>query len=175
MKPDFDKNIVLIGMPGAGKSTIGVILAKMLGFTFTDTDIVIQNKTKKLLSEIIEEKGPDGFLKIENDILSGIKSKKSIIATGGSAVFGADAMKNLKSNGIFVYLYLPYEKIAARLSDIKNRGVVFKSGETLYDIYTERKPLYEKYADIIIDETGLGIEETIGETIKKIGKYCDLK
>ena len=160
-------------MPGAGKSTVGVILAKMLGFTFTDTDIVIQDKTKKLLSEIIKEKGPEGFLNAENEILSGITLKNSVIATGGSAVFGADAMKNLKENGIFVYLYLPYEKIADRLSDIKNRGVVFKEGESLYDIYNERKPLYEKYADITIDETGLGIEETIRETIKKIGEYSN--
>ncbi len=173
MKFEINKNIVLIGMPGAGKSTVGVILAKMLGFTFTDTDIVIQDKTKKLLSEIIKEKGPEGFLNVENEILSGITLKNSVIATGGSAVFGADAMKNLKENGIFVYLYLPYEKIADRLSDIKNRGVVFKEGESLYDIYNERKPLYEKYADITIDETGLGIEETIRETIKKIGEYSN--
>lgn len=173
MKFEINKNIVLIGMPGAGKSTVGVILAKMLGFTFTDTDIVIQDKTKKLLSEIIKEKGPEGFLNAENEILSGITLKNSVIATGGSAVFGADAMKNLKENGIFVYLYLPYEKIADRLSDIKNRGVVFKEGESLYDIYNERKPLYEKYADITIDETGLGIEETIRETIKKIGEYSN--
>lgn len=154
-------NIVLIGMPGVGKSTVGVILAKVLGYQFVDSDLVIQEKQGRLLREIIEEVGTEGFIEVENRINSQIKTEYSVIATGGSAVYGKEAMKHFKEIGIVIYLKLPYDVLKRRLSDIKDRGVVLKEGQTLRDLYEERVPLYEKYADFIIDEYQLDAEQTI--------------
>ena len=167
----MDKNIVLIGMPGVGKSTIGVILAKMLGYRFVDTDIVIQEEEKKLLKEIISEKGTEGFIETENRILTGLKAERSVIATGGSAVYGADAMKNLSGGGIVIYLKLDYSKLRYRLGNIKNRGVVIREGQSLSGLYKERAPLYEKYADIIIDENGCNVEKTIIKILDALDEY----
>ncbi len=158
MKKD---NIVLIGMPGVGKSTIGVVLAKVLGYQFVDADLVIQEKEGKLLCEIIEEVGADGFIEVENRINSQIKAHHAIIATGGSVVYGREAMEHLRQIGTVIYLKLPYEELNRRLCDIKGRGVVLKDGQTLRDLYEERVPLYEKYADITVDEHQLTVEETI--------------
>ena len=158
MKKD---NIVLIGMPGVGKSTVGVILAKVLGYQFVDADLLIQEEEGKLLHEIIAEVGTDGFIEVENRVNSSICVRHSIIATGGSVVYGREAMKHLKEIGTVVYLKLPYEVLNRRLSDIKGRGVVLKEGQTLKDLYEERVPLYEKYADITVDEYGLNVEQTI--------------
>ncbi len=154
-------NIVLIGMPGVGKSTIGVVLAKVLGYQFVDADLVIQERTGKLLREIIEESGTDGFIAVENRINSQIEAEHAIIATGGSVVYGAEAMRHLKENGTVLYLKLPYEELERRLSDIRGRGVVLREGQTLRDLYEERVPLYEKYADITVDENQLNVEQTI--------------
>lgn len=154
-------NIVLIGMPGVGKSTIGVVLAKMLGYQFVDADLVIQEKEGKLLCEIIEEAGAEGFIEVENRINSQIEAEHAIIATGGSVVYGAEAMAHLKETGTVLYLKLPYEELNRRLRDIKGRGVVLKEGQTLRDLYEERVPLYEKYADITVDEYQLNVEQTI--------------
>ena len=154
-------NIVLIGMPGVGKSTIGVVLAKVLGYQFVDTDLVIQERTGKLLREIIEESGTDGFIEVENRINSQIEAEHAIIATGGSVVYGAEAMRHLKENGTVLYLKLPYEELERRLSDIRGRGVVLREGQTLRDLYEERVPLYEKYADMTVDENQLNVEQTI--------------
>ena len=154
-------NIVLIGMPASGKSTVGVILAKVLGMDFIDCDLVIQKETGRLLSDIIDFDGVEAFMQTENRILSRISAENSVIATGGSAVYGTDAMANLKGNGITVYLHVSFEAICQRLHDIHQRGVVIKPGQTLRDIYDERIILYEKYADLIIDETGKGIEEVV--------------
>ena len=154
-------NIVLIGMPGVGKSTIGVVLAKVLGYQFVDADLVIQERTGKLLREIIEESGTDGFIEVENRINSQIEAEHAIIATGGSAVYGAEAMRHLKENGTVLYLKLPYEELERRLSDIRGRGVVLREGQTLRDLYEERVPLYEKYADMTVDENQLNVEQTI--------------
>ena len=154
-------NIVLIGMPGVGKSTIGVILAKVLGYQFVDSDLVIQKEEGKLLKEIIAEVGPEGFIEVENRVNAGLQVENSIIATGGSVVYGKEAMEHLKEIGTVVYLSLPYEEINKRLSDIKGRGVVLRNGQTLKDLYEERTVLYEKYADVRIDETGLNVEATI--------------
>ncbi len=158
MKKD---NIVLIGMPGVGKSTIGVVLAKVLGYQFVDADLVIQEKEGKLLCEIIEEVGADGFLEVENRINSQIEAHHAIIATGGSVVYGREAMEHLRQIGTVIYLKLPYEELNRRLRDIKGRGVVLRDGQTLRDLYEERVPLYEKYADITVDEHQLTVEETI--------------
>ena len=158
-------NIVLIGMPGVGKSTIGVVLAKMLGYDFIDADLVIQEKEKKLLREIIAEVGAEGFIEVENRV-SSIEAEHAIIATGGSVVYGAEAMAHLKEIGTVLYLKLPYEELQRRLRDIKGRGVVLKDGQTLKDLYEERVPLYEKYADLTVDEERCSIEQTIDKILK---------
>lgn len=154
-------NIVLIGMPGVGKSTIGVILAKVLGYQFIDADLVIQKEEGKLLKDIIAKVGPEGFIEVENRINASIEAEKSVIATGGSVIYGKEAMEHLGEIGTIIYLSLPFEELEKRLNDIKGRGVVLEDGQTLKDLYYERTPLYEKYADIIIDETNRNVEETI--------------
>ncbi len=161
-------NIVLIGMPGVGKSTVGVILAKVLGFQFLDADLLIQKQEGKLLREIIEEVGTDGFIQVENRVNASIECEKSIIATGGSVVYGKEAMEHLKEIGIVIYLEVPFQILEKRLSDIKGRGVVLKDGQTLYDLYMERTPLYEKYADVRISEEGLNVEETVELLVNKL-------
>ena len=163
-------NIILIGMPGVGKSTIGVILAKILGYHFIDSDLIIQHQEKRLLKEIIEQDGIDGFLSIENNVNATLEATNSIIATGGSAVYGKDAMAHFQQTGRIIYLRLDFEQLKKRLGNIKNRGVVVREGQTLYDLYKERTPLYEKYADIIIDEDGKDPEETIAAIIEALTK-----
>lgn len=147
----FESNITLIGMPGAGKSTIGIVLAKMLCKTFIDADLVIQHNQGKRLHKIIEEIGNAKFLKLENDTLANLKVHNAIISTGGSAIFGKEAMAHLKKTSTVVYLKAPYEVIEKRLGNLKKRGVVFDEGQTLRDVYDIRTPLYEKYADIVVD------------------------
>lgn len=162
------KNVVLIGMPGAGKSTIGVILAKVLGKDFVDADLVIQKEEGKLLSQIIEEKGPDGFLEAEERVNAGLNPGNAVIATGGSVVYGPKAMEHLREIGTVVYLRLSYEAVSSRLRDIKGRGVVLREGQTLYDLYEERTLLYEKYAHITVEEDGLAVEETLEKTLQAL-------
>ena len=164
------KNIVLIGMPGVGKSTVGVILAKMIGYHFVDTDILIQEQENRLLCDIIESDGVEGFLKIENKINSNINITDSVIATGGSVIYGKEAMEHLGEIGTIIYLKLPYNILDERLENIKGIGVVLKDGQGLHDIYEERIPLYEKYADIVIDEEGLSVEETIEKILEVLNK-----
>jgi shikimate kinase len=161
-------NLVLIGMPGVGKSTVGVVLAKVLGYQFIDSDIVIQEKETRLLREIIEKEGVDGFIAIENRVNASLEADKSIIATGGSVVYGNEAMAHLKSIGTILYLKLSYNQLEKRLGDIKGRGVVLRDGQTLQDLYDERTSLYEKYADIVVDEENLTVEETIEKIIEAI-------
>ena len=160
------KNVVLIGMPAVGKSTIGVLLAKSLLLSFTDTDLLIQEKYKKSLCDIIKDNGTKAFLNIEEDIILNADFKNSVIATGGSAVFGERAMNQLKENGVIVYLSLPIDEIKKRIGDIKSRGVVLTNGNTVDDIFKERKPLYEKYADIKIDCDNLTAEECVEKIIQ---------
>lgn len=162
------KNIVLVGMPAVGKSTIGVLLAKSLLLSFTDTDLLIQEKYKKSLCDIIKDNGTKAFLDIEENIILEAEFKNSVIATGGSAVFGEKAMKKLKENGVVIYLSLPMEKIKKRIVDIKSRGVVLTNGTTVDDIFAERKPLYEKYADIKIDCDNLTAEECVEKIIANL-------
>lgn len=150
-------------MPGAGKSTIGVVLAKKLGYEFIDSDIVIQNKYKKILQELINEHGIDGFEKIENDVNKNLNTKNSVIATGGSAIYGKEAMEHFDSIGTVIYLNLPYEEIEQRLGNLEERGVTIKKGQTLKDLYNERTPLYKKYANVIIDCQGKTIREIVEE------------
>lgn len=144
-------NIVLIGMPGAGKSTVGVVLAKKLGYRFVDSDLVIQEQYGKLLHELIQEHGVEGFWKLENDVNASLNQRRSVIATGGSVIYGSEAMEHLREIGTVVYLRLPYEEVVERLGDLNARGVTLMKGQTLRDLYEERIPLYEKYAHRVID------------------------
>ena len=167
MKSNKD-NIVLIGMPGVGKSTVGVILAKVLGYQFVHADLVIQQQEGKLLCEIIEEVGTEGFIEVENRINASLNVTNSIIATGGSVVYGKEAMEHLQSIGRVVYLKVSYETLEKRLADIKGRGVVLKEGQDLKALFEERSPLYEKYADIEISEGTLGVEQTVEKIIENL-------
>lgn len=156
------ENIVLIGMPACGKSTAGVLAAKSLGYGFIDCDLVIQTQEKKLLSEIIAEKGAEGFIEIENRVNASLWADHCVIATGGSVVYGTEAMMHLSEIGKIIYLKLSYEKIKDRLGDfIVSRGVVIRKGNTLKELYEERIPLYEKYANTIVDCEDKNIEETV--------------
>ena len=165
----YKENIVLIGMPGAGKSTVGVVLAKRLGRRFVDSDLVIQDKYGKLLYELIEEHGIEGFWQIENDVNASLGLEGSVIATGGSAVYGAEAMEYLRSTGKVVYLSLPYEEVAERLGDLNARGVTLKDGQTLQDLYAERVPLYDKYAHLTIACSGKMLREIVAEIVAVCG------
>lgn len=157
------KNIVLIGMPGAGKSTVGVVLAKNLGMSFMDSDLVIQEQEKRKLHELIEEFGTEGFLQIEERVNSTLVIENTILATGGSAVYSDKAMTYLGQAGTICYLKLSYEGIAERLGDLAKRGVVLKEGQTLKDLYDERTPLYEKYAALTIDCENKNIRQIVEE------------
>lgn len=157
------KNIVLIGMPGAGKSTVGVVLAKRMGMSFMDSDLVIQEQEGKTLHKIIEEKGTEGFLEVEDRVNASVNPKNTIIATGGSVVYGKNAMKHLSDIGTICYLKLSYESIADRLGDLTQRGVALKEGQTLMDLYQERTPLYEAYANLTIDCENKNIREIVHE------------
>ena len=161
-------NIVLIGMPGCGKSTIGVLLAKSLLFDFLDTDLLLQNKYGKSLCDIIEENGIEGFKEIENSVLSEVQRKNTVIATGGSAVYGEKAMQNLKKGAKVIYLKLSPKAINERIKNITTRGIAMKSGTSIDTLYAERFPLYEKYADITVDCENLSIEENLKTIIEKI-------
>lgn len=162
------RNLILTGMPACGKSTLGVVLAKTLGMKFVDTDLLIQEVENCKLQEIIDERGMQEFLRIEEKVLSEIEAENSIISTGGSAVYSDKAMKHLGSIGDVVYIKLSLDEIERRLNNIKTRGIAMKPGETLADLYNMRVPLYEKYADITIETVGMGIEESIEVLIEKL-------
>lgn len=156
-------NIILIGMPGAGKSTVGVVLAKAMGFGFIDTDLLIQTKEGRQLYRIIEQRGSKGFLTLENEVVSSLWAERCVIATGGSVIYGADAMKHLKTMGKIVYLQLDAAHLIRRVKNLPTRGIVMEQGESLEDLYQERAPLYEKYADVVFPVGERTIEETVLE------------
>lgn len=164
-------NIVLIGMPGAGKSTIGVVVAKKLGYRFTDSDLVIQETYGKLLHELIEERGVEGFRALENDINASLEYQNAVIATGGSACYGKEAMEHLRQNGVVVYLALGYDSLTERLGDLNARGVTIKPGQTLQELYEERIPLYEQYADITVNCEGKLLREVVEEVCVQVMQY----
>lgn len=164
-----DRNFTLIGMPASGKSTVGVLLAKRLGYSFVDVDIVIQEREKRLLKEIIAQEGADGFMAVENRVNASLEVDHSVIAPGGSVIYGREAMEHLKEISTIVYLKLNYEDVERRLGNLVDRGVVLKDGMTLLDLYNERVPYYEKYADITVDETG----QTAGETVDYLRRMIE--
>jgi shikimate kinase len=161
-------NIILIGMPAVGKSTIGVLLAKRLGRYFLDTDIYIQAVVGKTLQQVIDEQGLEEFCKIESEQIACIDKENCVIATGGSAVYSEPAMKHLKANGIIIYLDLPLEMIKKRLTDLNIRGVVMSKDQTLDDLYKKRTPLYEKWADVKIDCNNLTHEQVIEKIMENL-------
>ena len=161
-------SIILIGMPSCGKSTLGVLLAKRLGYRFVDSDLLIQEKTGKLLHEIISEEGNEGFIRIENEINQQITEENAVIATGGSVVYGEEAMEHLKTLGKVIYLKIDFEEMCRRLGDFSHRGVVMRHGNTLEEMYAERAPLYEKYADLTVEVCNA----QLSESLDKICESC---
>lgn len=157
-------------MPGAGKSTVGVVLAKRMGYRFVDSDLVIQERMGMLLHQMIEEKGLDGFIQVENEVNASLDMERSIIATGGSVIYGAQAMEHLKQIGTVIYLQLSYEAIKNRLGDLHERGVAMREGQTLADLYAERIPYYEKYADVIINCEDKMIKDIVADIIGAMKK-----
>lgn len=165
------QNIILIGMPSSGKSTLGVLLAKQLGYEFMDTDLLIQKAAGKLLHEIIEERGTDGFLALENRVNSSVFATRCVISTGGSAVYSEEAMAHFASLGCIVYLKISYEALVCRLGDYTHRGVILPEGQTLRQMYDERSRLYERYANVTVEENE---EDSMSVTLEKIStKYED--
>lgn len=161
-------NIVLIGMSGAGKSTIGVLLAKAINKSFMDTDLLLQQKYHRLLHEIIHIEGIEVFKEYEEKMLVDINCENKVIATGGSVVYSHKGMKHLKTLGKVVYIKVDYENIAGRLKDIKTRGVVMAPGQSLKALYEERQPLYEEYADVILNVDYESVEETLLKLIQQL-------
>ena len=169
------ENLVLIGMPGAGKSTVGVVLAKRLGYQFLDSDLVIQEHYGKLLQELIEEHGVEGFWDIEDEVNASIRRKKSVIATGGSAVYGKNAMEHFQKTATIIYLQLPYAEIEERVGDLQTRGVTVRPGQNLWELYQERLPLYERYADLTIDCYGKSLREIVLEICERLEEAASTK
>ncbi|BBL69393.1 shikimate kinase [Methanoculleus chikugoensis] len=164
----YHENIVLIGMPGAGKSTVGVVLAKSLGMQFIDTDILIQERTGKMLQEILDEDGADAFKRIEEETILSLHSSRAVIATGGSVVRSEAAMAHLKSEGVVVYLEIAYEEMEARLKNITARGILLLPGQSLREMYDERVPLYEKYADLTVACSGEDLESVVQRVVEAL-------
>ena len=162
------KTIILIGLPGAGKSTIGVILAKSLGMNFIDTDIVMQERTGRLLQELIDDEGIDAFLAIEEDTALSLDADNTVIATGGSVVLSDRAMKHLKSKSIIIYLIISFEEMVRRLENITTRGIVLFPGQSLSEMYDQRIPLYEEYADIRIGCSDGDFERILEAVVSEI-------
>jgi shikimate kinase len=162
------KNIILTGMPGAGKSTVGVILAKTLGMNFIDTDIVLQENAGRILQEIINTEGIDAFLKTEERSIVSLECENTIIATGGSVVFSDKSMNYLKKKGIIIYLYISYGELVRRIKNITTRGIVLAADQSLLDLYNQRLPLYEKYADRTIDCSDMDVEKIVENIIHEL-------
>ena len=163
------ENIILIGMPGCGKSTVGVVLAKALGMDFIDSDLLIQRREGKRLARIIEEMGDDGFRAVENEVNAAIDVQGCVIATGGSVIYGQEAMAHLRSIGTVVYLQLSYAQVEERLGDLHARGVTVKPGQTLRDLYNERCPMYERHAHVTISCDGLRLREVVAQIRQTLG------
>ncbi len=167
------RNIVLVGMPSVGKSTIGVLMAKRLRYNFTDTDITIQVENDGTLAELIAAQGNDGMLAMEERVLLGVQPCRTVIATGGSACYSARAMTHLATTGPVVYLRAPFEEVAARVGDVMARGVVMPEGFTFRDLYDQRCGLYEKYATITVDIADLSVEDSLVRACEAITAWME--
>ncbi len=161
--------MILIGMPGAGKSTVGVVLAKRLGYAFLDADLLIQDREGKLLHEIIADKGVEGFWRIEEEVNAAVEARRTVIATGGSVIYGVRAMEHYRRIGTIVYLKLSLQETAGRLGDLEERGVTLRHGQDLAGLYAERIPMYERYADLTMDCEGLSIREIVTAVAQMVG------
>lgn len=166
------ENIVLIGMPTSGKSTVGVIVAKMLGMDFLDTDIIFQRREGCKLRDIIETQGIDAFLRKEEQAVLSVEARHTVIATGGSVVYGEAAMRHLSDGAEVIYLKITLEELKKRLTDVRGRGVVLHDGESLEEMFANRTALYERYSDITVTETGT-IEDTVRAVIDIRSFFCD--
>lgn len=164
-------NLIFIGMPAVGKSTVGVVVAKQLGKRFLDSDLLIQEQEGKLLREIIAEVGEEEFLKIESQVNCNINVQNSIISPGGSVIYCEEAMEHFKKIGTIVYLKASFQTIKRRIRDPKKRGVVLREGQTFRNLYDERVKLYEKYADITVSEDGCKLDETIVNVLEAVEAY----
>lgn len=165
------QNVVLIGMSGAGKSTIGVLLAKALGLGFIDTDILIQQKAERTLQSILDCDGTEAFLRLESETVSALSADGCVIATGGSVVYSPTAVDALAQNGTLVYLRVPFSELEARLTNISTRGIVMRPGEDLHSVFLEREPLYEKYCDLTVDCAGSDIERSVAAVMRAVAAY----
>jgi len=164
----LNKNIVLIGMPGVGKSTVGVLLAKRLGYSFLDTDIYIQCHEGKSLQELIRQHGPSGFLDIEARYMTSISVNMHVLATGGSVIYRHEAMQHFKGNGVLVHLDIELTRLKKRLGDLDARGVVIAPGLTIDVLFAERRPLYAKYADLTVRTDGLTPDQVLRELVARL-------
>lgn len=162
-------NIILIGMSGAGKSTLGVLLAKALGLDFVDTDLIIQQQEGRLLQEIIDADGVEAFMEVEERVVSSLDFDRSVVATGGSVVYSPVIMDRLKPQGRTVYLHVSFPQLKKRLRNVDSRGIVFRNGNSLEEVYAERLPLYDRYADLTVDCDGRSIEECVDEIVSRLG------
>ena len=165
-----NNNIILIGMPGCGKSTLGIELAETIGYGYIDSDSVIVAREGRPLSEIIADVGTEAFLDIEAKINTELSACRCVIATGGSVIYRDSAMQKLRQIGKIVYLKHSFETIARRLGDLKKRGVALKEGFTLKDLYEERTPLYESYADVIVELENAPVADCVAKIMKALGK-----
>ncbi len=163
-------NIILIGMPGSGKSTLGVLLARAMNYRFMDTDLLIQEREGRLLCEIIEEEGLERFIEIEGEVNAGIRTERTVIAPGGSAIYHEKAMEHFSEIGTIVYLHVPVTELGKRLGDLKRRGVVLKEGQSLESLFEERRVYYERYADVTVNVTGQEVGDVLTEMKEKLEK-----
>lgn len=168
--PSPKRNVVLIGMPGVGKSTVGVLLAKRLGFAFIDTDILIQVREGRSLQAIIQAHGADEFCRIEENHILSLAVDSHVIAPGGSVVYRPKAMAHLKANGVAIHLDLAVERLKRRLEDVDARGVVIGPGQTIESLYAERRPLYLDYADATVATDGLTPDQVVGRVLAAVGR-----
>lgn len=168
-------SIVLIGMPAAGKSTLGVLLAKERGMDFVDSDLVLQRREGRKLYEIMRDEGIDRFLSIEQEVLCSLKLHHTVLATGGSAVYSERAMAHLRAQALCVYLHISFDEWRRRLGNIRRRGVVLRDGCTLEELYAERSILYERYADLTVSVEHESIEETLGHLIPVVEEHIPTK
>ena len=165
-------NITLIGMPGSGKSSVGVVLAKALGKDFLDVDLLIQSREGTLLQNILDEQGVEAFLDVESEVIRSVSCKNTVIAPGGSCVCRDDAMEHLKKQGVVVYLRLSCPEVVKRIHNLDSRGIALQPGQTLEDVYNYRAPRYERYADLTVDADGQTLVETVESVKNALSEYA---